>query len=132
MREVLNIAVLVFAVSSMLSVGLAHEWREYLAPLMSQTHGKHAAHGEDQDCDVQDFAHGAAVDVRFARRPLFLDERCLEPLFAAHLVVVVEPAVGNVDLDPAHGTGELRLAVVGCDRRAAVAADLQRFVARER
>jgi len=33
MREVLNIAVLVFAVSSMLSVGLAHEWREILAPL---------------------------------------------------------------------------------------------------
>ena len=37
MREtlatVLNVAVLVFAVSSMLSVGLAHDWREIVAPL---------------------------------------------------------------------------------------------------
>jgi bile acid:Na+ symporter, BASS family len=33
LATVLNVAVLVFAVSSMLSVGLAHDWREIVAPL---------------------------------------------------------------------------------------------------
>src|SRR5690606_39509167 len=67
-----------------------------------------------------------------ARCMSFPDERGLHAFLLRHLRIEIERSLGHLELDPLHLTGEFAQEVVRRDRRAAIAADVERLIARER